>query len=142
MGLPIMVRNMRFVKLSKKNIQEINSYLKSIMSNAHEGVFYRTGKVIGKDLLDLVDEADNDRLKMIIKARGWVDEIDLENETATVKGSIEVNKEEDSPTCHMLRGIICGIQPDEPGVMVEVEEKKCESMGDDHCEFKIIKEKY
>lgn len=133
---------MRFTKLSKKNIQEINSYFKSIMSNAHEGVFYRAGKVIGKDLREIVGDTDNDRLEKIIKARGWVEEINLESEKAIVKGSIEVDKENDSPTCHMLRGIICGIQPDEPGVMVELEEQKCESMGDDHCEFKIIKEKY
>ena len=133
---------MRFIKLSKKNVQEINSYFQSIMSNAHEGVFYRAGKVIGKDLKDIVDEADKDRLEKIIKARGWVDSIDLDNEVAVVEGSIEVNEELDSPTCHMLRGIICGIQPEEPGMMIEVEEVKCESVGDDHCEFKIIKDKY
>ncbi len=133
---------MRFTKLSKKNIQEINAYFKSIMSNAHEGVFYRTGKVIGKDLKDIVDEADNDRLEKIIKARGWVDKIDLDDDTAVVEGSIEVDEDMDSPTCHMLRGIICGIQPDEPGVMIEVEEEECESLGDEHCKFNIVKDKY
>lgn len=133
---------MRFTKLSKKNIQEINTYFKSIMSNAHEGVFYRAGKVIGKDLREIVGETDNDRLEKIIKARGWVDEINLGSEKAIAKGSIEVNEENDSPTCHMLRGIISGIQPDKPGMMIEVEEEECESLGDDHCKFKIIKDKY
>ncbi len=137
-----MFRNMRFTKLSKKNIQEINSYFRSIMSNAHEGVFYRAGKVIGKDLKDIVDEADNERLEKIIKARGWVNEIDLESDEVIAKGSIEVNEEQDSPTCHMLRGIISGVQPDKPGMMIEVEEEECESLGDDHCKFKIIKDKY
>jgi len=133
---------MRFIKLSKKNVQEINSYFKSIMSNAHEGVFYRAGKVIGKDLKEIVGEEDKDRLEKIIKARGWVDSIELDDEVVIVEGSIEVNKELDSPTCHMLRGIISGIQIEVPGEFIEVEEVKCESIGHDHCEFKIIKKKY
>ena len=133
---------MRFTKLSKKNIQEINSYFKSIMSNAHEGVFYRAGKVIGKDLREIVGETENDRLEKIIKARGWVDEIDLESEKAIAKGSIEVDEENESPTCHMLRGIISGVQPDKPGMMIEVEEEECESLGDEYCKFKIIRDKY
>lgn len=130
---------MKFVKLSKKELQEITEFYKGVMATAHEGLFYREGKVIGEGIIEVVPESDDSLSKAakIVEARGWADNMDIEEDRVIIEGSIEVKEEADSPTCHKLRGIISTIYGETKEGIIEVKETSCESVGDDHCEFEI-----
>lgn len=130
---------MKFVKLSKDELHQIAILYEEVMSTAYEGLFFREGKVIGEGIMEVVTSEEKFKQKAgkIIKARGWVDEVTLEEEKAVVEGSIEVREEQDSPTCHRLRGMLAIIYEEGTGNMVEVNEISCESQGDDNCEFEI-----
>lgn len=130
---------MKFVKLSKEELHQIAKLYEEVMSTAYEGLFFREGKVIGEGIMEVVpsEEQFEQKAAKIIKARGWVDEIELEEERAVVDGSIEVREDQDTPTCHRLRGMLAIIYQEGTGNMVEVNEVSCESVGDDQCEFEI-----
>ncbi len=132
---------MKFVKISQKELKEMATFYQGVMATAYEGLFYREGKVIGKGILDVVPESENilEKAAKLIQARGWVDEIILEDEKAFAEGSVEVDEEAVSPCCHRLRGVIAAVYEKQTGAMVDVIESKCESLGDDHCEFDIDK---
>lgn len=130
---------MKFVKLSKNELKEMATFYKNVMATAYEGLFYREGKVIGKGIIEVVSE-DEDVLQKgskLIEARGWVENITLEEDRAMAEGSIELDEGIDSPTCHRLRGILSAVYKRKTGKMVEVKEVKCESLDDERCEFEI-----
>ncbi len=130
---------MRFVKISKEDIKEVGLFYRSVMSDAYEGLFFWAGKKIGKDMVDMISDENDfmERGAKLIEGRGWVDEIWLERDEAIARGSIEAHEEWEEPSCHILRGIICGLYEEGTGKMIEVEETKCVAVGDEHCEFKI-----
>ncbi len=132
---------MKFVKLSDKELKEIATFYQGVMATAYEGLFYREGRVIGDGILEMIPR-DSDILEKaakLIKARGWVDEVSFEEDKAIVKGSIEVNEESAAHTCHRLCGIIASVYEKAEGSIVDVKETRCESLGDDHCEFDVDK---
>ncbi len=130
---------MKFVKLSQKELQKIAKFYREVMSTAYEGLFFREGKVIGEGIMQVIQEDDDfrDKAAKLIKARGWVEEINLEKSKATAKGCIEVKEDSDNHTCHRLRGMLTIIYEQGTGNIVEVSEKKCESLNDEECFFEI-----
>lgn len=130
---------MKFVKLSDKELKQIATFYQGVMATAYEGLFYREGRVIGDSILGMVYKNSDilEKAAKLIQARGWVEEIIFEEDKATVKGSIEVDEESAAPTCHRLRGIIASVYEKTERNVVDVTEVRCESIGDDHCEFNI-----
>ncbi|MFO7792013.1 MAG: V4R domain-containing protein [Candidatus Saliniplasma sp.] len=130
---------MKFVKLSQEELQKIATFYKEVMSTAYEGLFFREGKVIGEGIMQVVQPEDDFKVKAakLIKARGWVEEIELGQSEAKAKGCIEVKENSNSQTCHRLRGMLAIIYEEGTGNIVEVKEKKCESIGDEECVFEI-----
>jgi predicted hydrocarbon binding protein len=130
---------MRYAKISKDEFIKMRKLYESVMSNACNGLFFSEGRVFGEEIADTAEE-DRDNFFEVAKKelidRGWLEDITFEDNTITVKGSIEV-VESDQPTCHRLRGILrhlFEVYRNERGYCVE---KKCESTGDDNCVFLI-----
>lgn len=130
---------MKFVKLSQEELKEIATFYRGVMATAYEGLFFREGKVIGKGIMEVIPEDANfhEKAGKLIEARGWVDDIELKEDRAIAKGGVEVHDDSDSPTCHRTRGILSSVYEIGTDSMVDVTEVKCESLGDDHCEFEI-----
>jgi len=125
------------IYVTKEEILKIEEMYREIMSYASIGLLLRTGEVIGEVITERLPREDYfDSLKDILKVRGWVDEIEFEKDKVIVKGSVEVH-ESKFPTCHILRGIIRKIYENYYKTIVNVEEEKCESIGDENCVFKI-----
>jgi predicted hydrocarbon binding protein len=125
---------MRYAKISKDEFIKMRKLYESVMSNACNGLFFSEGRVFGEEIADTAEE-DRDNFFEVAKKelidRGWLEDITFEDNTITVKGSIEV-VESDQPTCHRLRGILrhlFEVYRNERGYCVE---KKCESTGDDN----------
>jgi len=98
-------------------------------------MFYRSGRIIG-DRLIRTSGTELLRLKESLIKEGWVTDINFEGDTITVVGSIEVSNS-DSPTCHMLRGLLAKVFEERSGKDVYCHERKCASKGDDKCVFVI-----
>ncbi len=130
---------MRFVKLSQEELKDMAKFYKGVMATAYEGLFYREGKSIGRSIMNVVSEGDDyiEKASKLIKARGWVEDIEFQDDTALVTGSVEVDDESDEPTCHRLRGIISVIYENKTGSLVEVSESECASVDNDKCVFEI-----
>lgn len=130
---------MRFVKLSEEDIKRIANSYQNLIAEAWELLFYLWGKEMGKEMWMHISDSDEPlkRAADLIEGRGWVEKIFLEEKMVIVKDCIETNKSYDSPSCHILRGIISAIHEESTRKLVEVEEVKCESLDDEHCEFKI-----
>ncbi len=125
------------IYVTKEEILKIEEMYMDIMSYASIGLLLRTGESIGDVITERLPREDYfESLKDILKLRGWVDDIEFEKDKVIVKGSVEVHKSK-FPTCHILRGIIRKIYENYYKTIVNVEEEKCESMGDDNCLFKI-----
>lgn len=130
---------MRFSKLSEKEIKGIADTYQGLIAEAWELLFYLWGKEVGKEIWGDISD-DEEPLKNaadIIEERGWVEEILLEKELAIARNVIEINESYDAPSCHILRGMISAIYEGWSSKLVEVEEVKCESVEDEHCEFEI-----
>jgi len=129
----------RFLKVSQSEMIRIRDLYESVMSHACHGLFFREGSVFGEEIVRI---AQQDRLKYfetsknLLKARGWVDEVDFEEEAATVKGGIEVSKSANT-TCHRLRGILRNIYEGHHNAKVHCVEVECESTGAPKCSFRI-----
>ena len=125
------------IKLSKEELIRIKEVYKSIMSYASIGLFFRSGEIIG-DLLskDVPREHYFEEIAKKLVEKGWVSEVEFSEDSVKVRGSAEVY-ESNTPTCHMLRGIIRKIYEHYYETIVNVEETKCESLGDPYCLFNI-----
>ena len=130
---------MRYAKISKMEFMKMRKLYESVMSNACNGLFFSEGKVFGEEIAEVAElDKENyfESVKKELIDRGWIEDISFEGDIITVKGSIEVANGE-QPTCHRLRGILrhlYEVYKNERGYCVE---KKCESLGDDNCVFKI-----
>jgi predicted hydrocarbon binding protein len=130
---------MRYAKISKGEFIKMRQLYESVMSNACNGLFFSEGRVFGEEIADLAEENRENFFEVAKKElidRGWIEDINFDGDTITVKGSIEVVRGE-QPTCHRLRGILrhlFEVYRNERGYCIE---KKCESLGDDNCVFLI-----
>jgi len=125
----------RCIKLRREELVEIKRLYETVMTFASHGMFYRSGRIIG-DRLIRTSGTELLRLKESLIKEGWVTDIDFEGDTITVVGSIEVSNS-DSPTCHMLRGLLAKVFEERSGKDVYCHERKCASKGDDKCVFVI-----
>jgi predicted hydrocarbon binding protein len=125
----------RGIKLRREELVEIKRLYETVMTFASHGMFYRSGRIIG-DRLIRTSGTELLRLKESLIKEGWVTDINFEGDTITVVGSIEVSNS-DSPTCHMLRGLLAKVFEERSGKDVYCHERKCMSKGDDKCVFVI-----
>lgn len=125
----------RFIKLRREELVEIKRLYETVMTFASHGMFYRSGRIIG-DRLIRTSGTELLRLKESLIKEGWVTDINFEGDTITVVGSIEASNS-DSPTCHMLRGLLAKVFEERSGKDVYCHERKCASKGDDKCVFVI-----
>jgi predicted hydrocarbon binding protein len=125
----------RGIKLRREELVEIKRLYETVMTFASHGMFYRSGRIIG-DRLIRTSGTELLRLKESLIKEGWVTDINFEGDTITVVGSIEASNS-DSPTCHMLRGLLAKVFEERSGKDVYCHERKCVSKGDDKCMFVI-----
>src|SRR5512136_1570726 len=125
----------RAIKLRREELVEIKRLYETVMTFASHGMFYRSGRIIGDRLLRSTG-ADLSKLKESLIREGWVTDISFEGDTISVTGSIEAANS-DTPTCHMLRGILAKVYEERTGKDVYCHERKCVSKGDEKCLFVI-----
>ncbi len=125
----------RAIKLRKEELVEIKRLYETVMTFASHGMFYRSGRIMG-DRLIRVAGTDLVRIREAMIKEGWATDIVFEGDTITVTGSIEASNS-DSPTCHMLRGILAKVFEERSGKDVYCHERRCMSKGDDKCVFVI-----
>jgi len=125
----------RAIKLRRDELVEIKRLYETVMTFASHGMFYRSGRIIGDRLLRTAG-TDLTKLKEALVREGWVTDITFEGDTISVTGSIEASNA-DTPTCHMLRGILAKVYEERTGKDVYCHERKCVSKGDEHCLFVI-----
>ena len=130
-----MERPERGIRIRREELVEIKRLYETVMTFASHGMFYRSGRIIG-DRLIRTSGTELLRLKESFIKEGWVTDINFEGDTITVVGSIEVSNS-DSPTCHMLRGMLAKVFEERSGKDVYCHERKCASKGDDKCVFVI-----
>jgi predicted hydrocarbon binding protein len=129
---------MRFVKISQTEVSSILRLYEGVMSYACHGLFFREGEALAGQLAELC-KGSGDMLegaRKILIARGWVEDVVFDDGEIRVKGSIEADKENESPSCHRLRGILSrlrSIHGEKNARLVEVE---CASSGSPECVFK------
>ncbi len=128
---------MERIYITKDEVLKIEDMLREIMSYASIGVLVRMGEIIGDIISERIPREEYfQTLRDVLKARGWVDEIEFSKNEVRVKGSIEVHNSK-FPTCHILRGIIRKIYENYYKTIVNMDEEKCESKGDEYCLFKL-----
>lgn len=125
----------RSIKLRREELLEIKRLYETVMTFASHGMFYRSGRIIGDRLIRSAG-TELIRVKEILIREGWATDISFEGDTITAVGSIEASSS-DSPTCHMLRGILAKVFEERTGKDVYCHERKCVSKGDDTCVFII-----
>jgi predicted hydrocarbon binding protein len=128
----------RTIKFRKDEIVEIKKLYETVMTFASHGMFYRSGRIVGSRLVKTTG-TDLSRVRDSLIKEGWVSDISFEGDTVNVTGSIEVSNS-DSPTCHMLRGVLAKVFEERSGKDVYCHERKCVSKGDDKCVFIIDSE--
>lgn len=128
----------RAIKMRKDELVEIKKLYETVMTFASHGMFYRSGRIIGSRLVKTTG-TDLSRVRDALIKEGWVSDISFEGDTINVAGSIEVSSA-DSPTCHMLRGVLAKVFEERTGKDVYCHERKCVSKGDDRCVFIIDSE--
>jgi len=125
----------RAIKLRRDELVEIKRLYETVMTFASHGMFYRSGRIIGDRLIRSSGQ-DLSKMKDALVREGWVTDIVFEGDTISVTGSIEASNS-DSPTCHMLRGILAKVYEERTGKDVYCHERKCISKGDEKCLFVI-----
>jgi len=125
----------RAIRLRREELVEIKRLYETVMTFASHGMFYRSGRIIGDRLLRSTG-SELTRVREALIKEGWVIDIVFEGDTITAGGSIE-SSNSDTPTCHMLRGILAKVFEDRTGKDVYCHERKCVSKGDDKCVFVI-----
>lgn len=125
----------RSIRLRREEIVEIKKLYETVMTFASHGMFYRSGRIIGGRVIRTAG-TDLNRVRDALIREGWVHDISFEGDTVSATGSIEASNS-DSPTCHMLRGILAKVFEERTGKDVYCHERKCVSKGDDKCVFVI-----
>jgi len=125
----------RSIRLRREELVEIKKLYETVMTFASHGMFYRAGRIIGDRLIRAAG-TDLNRVREVLIREGWVHDISFEGDSISATGSIEASNS-DTPTCHMLRGILAKVFEERTGKDVYCHERKCLSKGDDKCVFII-----
>src|SRR5512136_940647 len=103
----------RSIRLRKEELVEIKKLYETVMTFASHGMFYRSGRIIGDRLIRHAG-SDLAKVKEALIKEGWVVDISFEGDTISIIGSIEASNM-DTPTCHMLRGILAKLFEERTG---------------------------
>ena len=125
----------RSIRMRKEELVEIKRLYETVMTFASHGMFYRSGRIMGGRLIRAAG-TDLNKVKDALIREGWATDVSFEGDTISIYGSIEASNS-DSPTCHMLRGILAKVFEERTGKDVYCHERKCVSKGDDKCVFVI-----
>ena len=125
----------RSIRMRKEELVEIKRLYETVMTFASHGMFYRSGRIMGGRLFRAAG-TDLNKVKDALIKEGWATDVSFEGDTISIYGSIEASNS-DSPTCHMLRGILAKVFEERTGKDVYCHERKCVSKGDDKCVFVI-----
>jgi len=147
---PITISGERYILLKENSFRELVKGMRDELGTAAEAFLYYTGKKIGEELwrdLDMYTEDIEEKLeifKSLFKNNGLgIIEFDVTTEAsiARVYESLECKQGIGSkePYSHLIRGILGGLFKKIYLHEVKVEEVKCIAIGDEYCEFNIIK---
>ncbi|MCK4718113.1 MAG: hypothetical protein KAT70_05535 [Thermoplasmata archaeon] len=134
---------MRFVKITSEELKGIRDVYEGIMSYASHGLFFREGCVIGESIGKIAKEHAEDYFKVageVLKARGWVEDVEFHYRTAVVHGSVE-SFSNNTPTCHRMRGIMKRIYEIKTDRMFGCKEAECLAIGAKQCTFVLEESK-
>lgn len=129
----------RFVKYRRSDITVIRRLQESVMHDAAYGILFRTGQAVGSRIARNARPYKQqyfEAARRILVDEGWVKDIQFQNDTITVSGSIETEKGTKN-TCHMLRGVIAKVYEGYFGKLMNCNEVECESCGAPKCIFKV-----
>ncbi len=131
----------RYLKYRKEEIMEVKNLYESVMTFASQGLFYRTGRIMGGRIARMCNNDMGCMLKMLMD-EGWGTEIRFEGKRIYVKDSIEAfeGEKKEEPTCHMLRGALTEIYTAATGKKAYCHEVECISSGADKCVFEFDEE--
>jgi len=131
----------RYLKYRKEEIMEVKNLYESVMTFASQGLFYRTGRIMGARIARICDKDMGHMLRMLID-EGWATDIRFEGNKMIVKDSIEASESNgtDEPTCHMLRGALTEIYAAATRKKAYCHEVECMSTGSDRCLFEFDEE--
>jgi len=134
-----MGKDVRAIKYTKDELIEIKKLYESIMTVASQGLFFRTGQIMGIRISRIASKEKQNYFEVVEKLiveEDWAKEVKFAPDNVIVKGSIEVAHGK-GHTCHMLRGVIAKIYEEKLGKKVYCHEVECESAGDEKCKFEI-----
>ncbi len=129
----------REVSISQKELLEIKSIFESVMNLAANGLFFRAGQVLGKDIALRAEDAGGDYLKVVgelLVKEGWVRSAELDRDQVVVEGSLEVRRDAER-SCNMLRGIIAEAYAHHYQSKLFCHEVECASGGGPRCVFRV-----
>ena len=129
---------MRYLKIGKDELCEIERMYKLVMSSASKGLLFKKGEAIGRVLSkSLSEDAFFDEAVNLLKDRGWVEDIEFNEDSVVVRGSFERSKNASEPSCHILRGILRSLYSHIYMSSVYVDEVECESINGEKCVFHV-----
>jgi predicted hydrocarbon binding protein len=131
----------REIKLNQHELVEIKEIYQSVMNLAANGLFFRAGQVIGRNLAKRAEARGGSYLTAaadVLVEEGWVKAAELDREQAKVDGCIEVTKGGDR-SCNMLRGILAEVYARHYDTKLFCHEVECSASGAPKCTFQIRK---
>jgi len=124
------------VTISQDDLIEVKQFYERILAMAAQGLFYRTGRLIGAKMWVRAKGSDMEDVFRFLKRDGWLAALRVEGDHIDVMGSVEVG-EGRGPSCHILRGILTEILEQARGSKVWCQEVECVSTGAEHCRFTV-----
>ena len=131
----------RNIRITQHELREIKEIYQSVMNLAANGLFFRAGQVIGRDLAKRAEDQGGNYLAVaadILVEEGWVSSAELDREQVMVEGCIEVVRGSDR-SCNMLRGILAEIYARHYETKLFCHEVECAGSGAPKCTFQIRK---
>ena len=133
-----MDQNVRYLRYEKGDLVEIKQLYENVMAVASHGLFFRSGRIMGKRMIERSGGEDlRSRLTIALADEGWVEKIAFGSDKITVNGSFEVIENKGECTCHMLRGVLASVNEFYDKGPCTIKEDECVSKGDDSCIFII-----
>ena len=133
-----MDQNVRYLRYEKGDLVEIKQLYENVMAVASHGLFFRSGRIMGKRMIERSGGEDlRSRLTTALADEGWVENITFDSDRIIVNGSFEVIENKGECTCHMLRGVLASLTEGCETGPCTIKEDECVSKGDEACIFSI-----
>jgi predicted hydrocarbon binding protein len=130
---------MREVKIHQEALFKVRELYESVMAAACHGLFAREGAIVGSEIATqaLKDKEHYfQKAEELLKAYGWVEDVEFGTDRIVVKGSIEAGNG-GAPSCHRLRGMLRELYERKSSTRLNCLEEECVSNGKDSCVFRI-----